>query len=148
MRPRSRGTVHARSPDFRAAPSIRPNFLSEPADQRAQVAGLRIARSVLHATALAPFFAHELTPGDALATDEQLLGFARAAGSTGYHQSCTCAMGAGPEAVLSAELKVNGVDALRVVDASAMPNVVSGNTNAATMMIAEKGAEMILADAR
>jgi len=147
MRPQSRGSIHLKSPDFRAAPSIRPNYLSEAADRRAQVAALRIARSVLNAPALAPYFDHELTPGAALESDEELLRFARAAGSTGYHQACTCAMGVGTDAVLSGALRVNGVDALRVVDASAMPNVVSGNTNAATMMIAEKGAEMILADA-
>ena len=148
MRPRSKGSIHIKSPDFREHPSIRPNFLSDVADQRAQIACLRIARKVLSAPALAPYFDHELTPGVAVETDEQLLAFARAAGSTGYHQSCTCAMGAGPDAVLSAELKVNGVEGLRVIDASSMPNVTSGNTNAGTMMIAEKGAEMILADAR
>jgi len=147
MRPQSRGSVHARAPDFRAPPSIRPNFLSAEADQRAQVATLRWSRRVLASPALAPYYDHELTPGAAADTDEALLAFARAAGSTGYHQSCTCAMGAGDDAVLSARLKVNGVSGLRVIDASAMPNVVSGNTNAATMMMAEKGADMILADA-
>lgn len=148
MRPQSKGSIHIKSADFRVHPSIRPNFLAEAADQRATVAGLRIARKVLNTGALAPYFDHELTPGAEAETDEQLLAFARAAGSTGYHQSCTCAMGAGPQAVLSHELKVNGVEGLRVIDASAMPNVTSGNTNAGTMMIAEKGAELILAEAR
>lgn len=148
MRPQSRGAVHVKSPDFREAPAIQPNFLAEAADQRAQVACLRIARKVMQASVLAPYFDHELTPGASIETDEQLLAFARAAGSTGYHQSCTCAMGSGPQAVLSADLKVNGIDGLRVIDASAMPNVVSGNTNAATMMIAEKGADLVLAAAR
>ncbi|ATI80682.1 GMC family oxidoreductase [Sphingobium yanoikuyae] len=148
MRPHSKGSVHLKSADFRDAPSIRPNFLSAEADCRAQVAGLRWARRVLAAPALAPYFDHELTPGAALETDEALLAFARASGSTGYHQAATCAMGADAGAVLSGELKVNGVEGLRVIDASVMPAVVSGNTNAATMMIAEKGAELILAAAR
>ncbi|GLS98679.1 choline dehydrogenase [Sphingobium jiangsuense] len=148
MRPQSRGSIHIRSADFRQPPAIRPNFLSAEADQRAQVASLRWARRVLQSPALAPYYDHELTPGAALESDEALLAFARAAGSTGYHQTSTCAMGTAPDAVLSAELKVNGVTGLRVIDASVMPDVVSGNTNAATMMIAEKGADMVLADAR
>jgi choline dehydrogenase len=143
MRPRSRGSIHARSPDFREPPSIRPNFLSDAADERAQVASLKWARRVMASPALSPFIERELTPGAASASDAALLEFARAGGSTGYHQSCTCAMGPGAEAVVDPSLKVNGVDGLRVIDASVMPNIVSGNTNAATMMIAEKGAEMI-----
>lgn len=148
MRPRSKGTIHIRSNDFRQQPSIRPNFLTDEADQRAQVAGLRWSRRVMASPALAPYFDHELTPGAELQTHEELLAFARANGSTGYHQASTCAMGADRSAVLSAELKVNGVQGLRVIDASSMPNVVSGNTHAATVMIAEKGADMILAEAR
>lgn len=147
MRPRSKGSVHVQSPDFRAAPSIRPNFLSDEADQRAQVGALKWARRVMRSHALAPYFDHEMTPGAGCETDEQLLAFARASGSTGYHQAATCAMGAGPDAVVSAALKVNGVEGLRVIDASVMPNVVSGNTNAATVMIAEKGSDLIKADA-
>jgi len=147
MRPRSRGTIHLRSADFREAPEIRPNFLSDEADRRAQIGTLKWARRVMHSPVLAPYFDHELTPGAAVASDEDMLAFCRAAGSTGYHQAATCAMGAGPDAVVTARLKVNGVERLRVVDASVMPNVVSGNTNAATMMIAEKAADMILADA-
>ncbi|MGF7150154.1 choline dehydrogenase [Sphingomonas zeicaulis] len=148
MRPQSRGSIHIKSPDFRDAPAIRPNFLAAEADQRAQIQTLRWARRVMHAPVLAPYFDHELTPGARAESDEELLAFARAAGSTGYHQASTCAMGAQADAVLSGELKVNGVEGLRVIDASAMPNVVSGNTNAATMMIAERGAELVLADAR
>ena len=148
MRPRSRGSIHIQSPDFRDQPSIRPNFLSDPADERAQIGSLRWARRVLHSPALAPYFDHELTPGAAAETDEALLAFARASGSTGYHQAATCAMGARPDSVLSADLKVNGVDGLRVIDASSMPNIVSGNTNAATVMIAEKGSDFVLAAAR
>ncbi|AEG51211.1 Choline dehydrogenase [Sphingobium chlorophenolicum L-1] len=147
MRPQSKGSIHIRSGDFHDAPSIKPNFLSAEADCRAQVGGLRWARRVMESPALAPYFDHELTPGAALQSDEELLAFARASGSTGYHQTSTCAMGTGPDAVVTAGLKVNGVEGLRVVDASVMPAVVSGNTNAATMMIAEKGADLILAEA-
>ncbi|HZU65386.1 MAG TPA: GMC family oxidoreductase N-terminal domain-containing protein [Novosphingobium sp.] len=147
MRPQSVGSIHLRSADFREAPAIRPNFLAHEADCRAQVACLRIARKVMATPVLAPFFDHELTPGAALESDADLLAFARASGSTGYHQTSTCAMGAGVEAVVSGALKVNGVAGLRVADASVMPFVVSGNTNAATMMIAEKAADLILAEA-
>lgn len=148
MRPRSRGSVHAKSPDFRAHPAIQPNFLADPADQRVTVAALRWARHVMRQPALADYFDHELTPGAAADDDEALIAFAKAAGSTGYHQSGTCAMGGGANAVLDPRLRVNGVERLRVVDASAMPNVVSGNTHAATVMIAERASDMICADAR
>ena len=148
MRPQSTGSIHIRTADFHDAPAIRPNFLSAEPDRRAQISVLRWARRVLATPALADHYDHELTPGEAVQTDEQLLAFARASGSTGYHQTSTCAMGTGLDAVVSGDLKVNGVDGLRVVDASIMPAVVSGNTNAATTMIAEKGAELILADAK
>lgn len=148
MRPRSHGSVHIRSADFREHPSIQPNYLADPADQRAQIGSLRWARRVMHSPVLAPYFDHELTPGAEADSDEALLAFARASGSTGYHQSCTCAMGPGEDAVVSPALKVNGVTGLRVVDASVMPNIVSGNTHAATVMIAEKASDLILADAR
>lgn len=148
MRPQSRGSIHVKSPDFREAPAIRPNYLDAEADRRAQIAGLRWSRRIMASPALAPFYDHELTPGTGLQSDEELLAFCRAAGSTGYHHTSTCAMGSGDDAVVSAALKVNGVTGLRVADASVMPNVVSGNTNAAVMMIAEKASDLILADAR
>jgi choline dehydrogenase len=147
MRPRSRGTVHAVSPDFRDHPAIAPHFLEDPADQRTTVAALRWARKVMAQQALAAYVEHELTPGPELKSDEDLLAFARAAGSTGYHQTGTCAMGGGPEAVLDPRLRVNGVSGLRVVDASVMPTVSSGNTHAPTVMIAEKAADLIRQDA-
>jgi len=144
MRPHSMGTIHIRSADPRTQPAIIPNFLAEPADQRGVVAALRWARRIMAQPSLAPYFDHETTPGAQLQTDDELLAFARAAGSTGYHQTSTCAIGP----VVDERLRVKGVEGLRVVDASVMPRVVSGNTNAATIMIGEKGADMIRADAR
>jgi choline dehydrogenase len=144
MRPRSRGSVHAKSPDYRAYPASAPHYLEDPADQVATVAGLKWARRIFSQPALAPYVDHELTPGAAADSDEALLAFARAGGSTGYHQAGTCAMGGSADAVVDPRLRVNGVTGLRVIDASVMPNVVSGNTHAATVMIAEKGSEMIL----
>lgn len=145
MRPKSRGTIHLKTPDFSDHPAIVPNFLADEADQRATVAALRWARRVMAQPALAAHFDHELTPGAAAESDESLLAFARAGGSTGYHQSGTCAMGISSEAVVDPQLRVRGVGGLRVVDASVMPNVVSGNTHAATVMIAENAARMMLA---
>ena len=141
MRPQSRGSIHIRSADFRQHPIILPNYLQAEADQRGTIAALRIARRIMRQPALAAYFDHELTPGDARQSDEELLKFARAGGSTGYHQAGTCAMGS----VVDAQLRVNDVQNLRVVDASVMPRVVSGNTHAATVMIAEKASDLIRA---
>ena len=143
MRPRSRGSVHAVSPDFRDHPAIAPHFLEDPADQYAIVAALRWSRRIIGQKALAAYVDHELAPGAEATSDEALLAYARAAGSTGYHQSGTCAMGGAPDAVLDPQLRVNGVGGLRVVDASVMPAIVSGNTHAATVMIAEKASDLI-----
>ena len=143
MRPRSKGSVHLSTPDYRDHPAIAPHFLEDPADQQTTVAALKWARQILQQAALQPHIEHELTPGPAVDSDDALLAFARSSGSTGYHQCGTCAMGRGPDAVVDARLRVNGVTGLRVVDASVMPNIVSGNTNAATLMIAEKAAELI-----
>jgi len=143
MRPRSKGSVHLSTPDYRDHPAIAPHFLEDPADQQTTVAALKWARRILQQTALQPHIEHELTPGPEVDSDDALLAFARSSGSTGYHQCGTCAMGRSPEAVVDARLRVNGVTGLRVVDASVMPNIVSGNTNAATLMIAEKASDLI-----
>ncbi|QYE34611.1 choline dehydrogenase [Polymorphobacter sp. PAMC 29334] len=150
LRPGSRGTIHVKSADPFAPPSIRPNYLADRLDQDTIVAGLRWGRVIAGQQALSPYMGDELLPGTAVESDADLLEFARQSGSTIYHPVGTCAMGrAGdPRAVVDPELRVRGVDGLRVVDASVMPRLVSGNTNAPTIMIAEKASDMIRASAR
>ena len=147
-RPESKGSIHLKSPDPMAAPAIRPNFLADRLDQECLVAGMKIARQVVHTQPLAQYLAYEMNPGDAVQTDEQWLDFARENGQTTYHVIGTCKMGQDPMAVVDDELRVRGIDGLRVADASIMPTMVSGNTNAAVIMIAEKAADMVRAAAR
>jgi choline dehydrogenase len=144
LRPESRGTIRIKSPDPSAYPAIRPNYLSDRLDQEVIVAGLRWGRRIAQRPELARFIERELMPGPDAVTDEQLLDHARTWGTTIYHPVGTCAMGRGPGAVVDPQLRVNGVEGLRVVDASVMPRLVSGNTNAPTIMIAEKASDMIL----
>jgi choline dehydrogenase len=147
VRPESRGTIRIKSANPAEYPSIQPNYLSDPIDQQVAVASLRWGRRIAGQPALAKWIESELLPGADFTTDEQLLGFARMAGSTIYHPVGTCQMGHGPAAVVDPQLRVHGVEGLRVVDASVMPRLVSGNTNAPTIMIAEKAADMILGKA-
>ncbi|MDO8914082.1 MAG: choline dehydrogenase [Phenylobacterium sp.] len=144
VRPESRGTIHIKSADPTVYPAIAPNYLSDPLDQEVAVAGLKWGRKIAAQPALAPYIDHEMLPGPDFSNDEALLGYARMAGSTIYHPVGTCQMGSGPMAVVDAQLRVRGVEGLRVVDASVMPRLVSGNTNAPTIMIAEKAADMML----
>ncbi len=148
-RPESRGSIHIQSRDPDAAPAIRPNFLSDPIDQAALIGGMRVARRVGEADALAKYRAHEIYPGDDCRTDEELLEYARQTGATTYHVMGTCKMGpaSDPMAVVDDRLSVHGLNNLRVVDASIMPTMPSGNINAPVIMVAEKAADMILADA-
>jgi choline dehydrogenase len=147
LRPESRGEIHIHSPDPFATPAIRPRYLTAEADCRTAVAALKFARRLAAAAALKPYLAEEYRPGSECASDEDLLDFARNHGATIFHPVGTCRMGADAHAVVDHRLRVNGVTGLRVIDASIMPTLVSGNTNAPTVMIAEKGAAMILADA-
>lgn len=144
VRPESRGTIRIKSSDPTVYPAIQPNYLSNPLDQEVAVASLKWGRKIAEQPALARYIDHEMAPGVAAASDEALLEYARQAGSTIYHPVGTCQMGHGPNAVVDPQLRVHGVEGLRVVDASVMPRLVSGNTNAPTIMIAEKAADMIL----
>ncbi len=145
LRPESRGSIHARSADPLLPPSIKPNYLADPIDQATIVAGLRWARDLAATQALAGYVEHEIRPGSEIADDAALLQFARETGSTLYHPVGTCRMGSAgdPGAVTDPAGRVHGIAALRVVDASIMPRLVSGNTNAATIMIAEKLSDAI-----
>jgi choline dehydrogenase len=139
--------VWIRSPDPFAAPAIRPNYLATEDDQRVAIDGLRFTRRIMGAAPLARFAPEELKPGPACESDEALLEAARALGTTIFHPVSTCRMGRDPLAVVDDRLRVHGIRALRVIDASIMPTITSGNTNAPTVMIAEKGAGFVLEDA-
>ena len=150
LRPESRGTIHIKTAAPLDRPAIRPNYLSDPVDQATIVAGLRWARKLASQPALQPWMGEETMPGVAVESDAELLDYARNMGSTLYHPVGTAQMGRGddPMTVVDPQLRVHGIEGLRVVDASVMPRLVSGNTNAATVMIAEKASDMILAAAR
>ena len=147
LRPESRGRIRIKHPDPYAYPAIEPNYLATAGDRATAVAGLRMARAITGTRAMRPFVAEELLPGPEARTDEELLEAARGIAQTIYHPVGTCAMGRGPDAVVDERLRVRGLDGLRVVDASVMPAITSGNTNAPTIMIAEKAADMIRTDA-
>jgi choline dehydrogenase len=148
LRPESRGSLRIRSADPTAPPEIRINYLAIETDRTAFVEGIKILRKILAAPALKPFVAEEVEPGPKISSDEEILNFCRQRGSTVYHPTSTCRMGNDPLAVVDQRLRVRGIEGLRVVDASIMPDLMSGNTNAPTIMIAEKASDMILEDAR
>jgi choline dehydrogenase len=148
-RPLSRGTIHVRSPDPLEHPAIQPNALSSSEDVRDVAEGSRLVRRIAAAAPLAAIIEAEREPGSAVTSDEQILADFRARAGSVFHACGTCAMGSNARtSVLDARLRVRGVTALRVVDASAFPNVTSGNTNAPVMMLAEKAADLILQDNR
>lgn len=144
LRPRSRGTVRLASSDPKAAPLIDPNYWADPHDRECALKGLRLAREILRQPALKPFVLGERLPGDNLNTDDELAEYAYRSCKTDYHPTGTCAMGRGPQAVVTPDLKLRGIDGLRVVDASVMPFVPSCNTAAPTVMVAERASDIIL----
>jgi choline dehydrogenase len=150
LRPTSRGGIHISGPSAQDQPDIRPNYLSTEADRRVAVDSLKWARRIVSQPALQPYRPEEYKPGPHIASDQELLVAAGDLGTTIFHPVGTARMG--PEgdagAVLDGRLRVRGIGGLRVVDASVMPTITSGNTNSPTVMIAEKGAHMILEDAR
>lgn len=146
LRPRSRGTVRLASADPLAAPLIDPNYWEDPYDREMSIRGLKLAREIMRQDALKPFVKAERLPGPEVSTDEDYFNYACAHAKTDHHPAGTCRMGSDPAAVVDPRLRFNGIEGLRVVDASIMPAVVSSNTNAPTIMIAEKAADMIRAD--
>ncbi len=148
LRPESRGTIRIASPDPRLQPSIRPNYLSAPADRKVAAEAIRLTRRICAQPALTRYRAEEFKPGPQIVEEEDL---ARAAGdiaTTIFHPVGTCKMGDDDLAVVDARLRVHGLQSLRVADASVMPRITSGNTNAPAIMIAEKAADMIREDRR
>jgi choline dehydrogenase len=148
LRPESRGSLRIKSADPSVAPEIRINYLATETDRTANVEGLKILRKILQAPALRAYTVEEVDPGAKITSDEELLNFCRQRGSTVYHPTSTCRMGNDPLAVVDQRLRLRGLEGLRVIDGSIMPDLVSGNTNAAIIMIAEKASGMILEDAR
>nr|MDQ2736487.1 GMC oxidoreductase [Pseudomonadota bacterium] len=147
LRPESRGHVRIRSADPFQPPEMLANYLATDLDRRTTVAGVRASRAIAASAAMRPFVEREVTPGAEAASDEGLLEFCRNNGATIFHPTGTCKMGNDRLAVLDERLRVRGIERLRVVDGSVMPTLVSGNTNAPIVMIAEKAAEMIRQDA-
>ena len=148
LRPESRGSVTLKSPDPKEPPAIAPDYLSTPADRQVAADAIRLTRRIVGAPAMQPYEPEEILPGAALQSEEELVRGAGDIGTTIFHPVGTCKMGSDPQAVVSDRLKVHGLDNLRVIDASIMPVITSGNTNSPTIMIAEKGAAMTLEDAR
>ena len=147
VRPASRGEVQLRSADPSQPPAFVPNYLGASEDVEAMVSGVRKLRTILATEPMASRIVKEILPGPEFTTDEQLIDYMEREGQCAFHPAGSCKMGNDDMAVVDARLRVRGVERLRVVDASIMPTVTSGNTKAPTIMIGEKGAEMIRVDA-
>jgi choline dehydrogenase len=146
LRPESRGEVSIKSPNPEDLPTIIPNYLSTESDREVAVESIKVARKIAQANSIKEHILDEFVPGSLFTSDEELLEVARNHSQSIYHPVGTCKMGHDKDSVVDDQLRVHGVKNLRVVDASIMPELVSGNTNAPTMMIAEKAAQMILAN--
>jgi choline dehydrogenase len=147
LRPTSRGSVRIKSTDALEPPAMQPNYLPTPEDRATLVAGIRLARALAATRALRPYVESEYLPGTAAQLDDDLLEFAKNTAGTIFHPSGTTRMGPAGDAlaVVDPQLRVHGIDGLRVVDCGIMPTLVSGNTNVPVVMIAEKASDMILA---
>ncbi|WP_280553960.1 GMC family oxidoreductase N-terminal domain-containing protein [Halomonas sp. 25-S5] len=143
LRPTSKGSIHIKSADPAAAPSIKPNMLATEKDCQTLVDGMKVARRIVEQPAMKEYVSHEMSPGTEVQSDEEWLEFARENGQTIYHPIGTCRMGDGDDAVVTPNLLVKGVEKLSIADASVMPEMVSGNTQGAVMMVAEKAADLI-----
>ena len=143
VRPKSRGTVSLRSPDPFAPPDINPNYFSEAEDLEKTVACVKLGREIMSQAALGGFIKHEQFPGKDVATDDELESFVRKHARTAFHPAGTCRMGSDQDSVVDTQLRVRGVDGLRIADNSIMPRLVSGNTNATAIMIGERAADLI-----
>ncbi|MBV2183203.1 MAG: GMC family oxidoreductase [Rhizobium sp.] len=148
LRPESRGSVHATAPDFAAQPVIAPRYLSAPADRDVAVRSIRLTRKIAQQPSFARYNPQEFKPGPAYQSDEDLMRAAGDIGTTIFHPVGTCRMGSDEQSVVDPRLSMRALKRLRIADASIMPTITSGNTNSPTIMIAEKAAEMILADNR
>ncbi len=148
LRPESRGRIKLKSSDPFAYPAIHPNYLATRTDRETVVAGMKLTRKLSRTSAMSPYVEGELLPGPEVTTDEELLDSARVLAQTIYHPVGTCKMGSDDKAVVDERLRVHGIESLRIVDASIMPTITSGNTNAPAIMIGEKASDMILEDAR
>jgi choline dehydrogenase-like flavoprotein len=144
LRPESRGMIETRSPDPSVLPAIRANYLATATDRRTVIAALRLARRLAQTDAVRPYVAEEIWPGPGTESDQELLDFARRTAMTTFHPVGSCRMGSDPDSVVDTALRVRGIEGLYVVDASIMPALVSGNTHLPTVMIAEKGADLIV----
>ena len=144
LRPRSRGTVRLARADPTAMPLIDPNYWADPHDREMSIRGLRLAREIMRQAALKPYVLREVLPGPSLESDDDLFDYACRTAKTDHHPVGTCRMGHDAMSVVTPDLKLRGIEALRVCDASVMPRVPSSNTNAPTIMVGEKGADLIL----
>lgn len=148
LRPESLGSIHIRSADPKTHPEIRFNFLSDPVDQRTMIDGVRLIRRLAEAAPMDPYRGEEVDPGPAVSSDADILDHIRRTANTAFHPVGTCRMAPGPNGVVDDRLRVHGLQGLRIADASIMPTMVSGNTNAASIMIGEKASDLIREDLR